>query len=60
MSAFRDVSITSAPAIDRDPVLAIWRTSLDAEPWVGAPQWIHGDPHPANLIFRDEQLTGVN
>jgi len=28
-------------AIDRDPVLAIWRTSLDAEPWVGAPQWIH-------------------
>ena len=46
-------------AIDRDPVLAIWRTSLDAEPWVEAPQWIHGDPHPANLIFRDEQLTGV-
>jgi aminoglycoside phosphotransferase (APT) family kinase protein len=27
---------------------------------VGAgPQWIHGDPHPANLIFRDEQLVGV-
>jgi aminoglycoside phosphotransferase (APT) family kinase protein len=22
-------------------------------------QWIHGDPHPANLIFRDDVLVGV-
>jgi aminoglycoside phosphotransferase (APT) family kinase protein len=45
--------------INRDDVLRIWAASLSAEPWVGAPQWIHGDLHPANLIFDDEQLVGV-
>jgi len=49
----------AGPAIDRDGVVRIWETSLDAAPWVGAPQWIHGDPHPANLIFRDDTLVGV-
>jgi thiamine kinase-like enzyme len=23
------------------------------------PQWIHGDPHPANLIFDDTALVGI-
>src|ERR1700688_3883816 len=46
-------------AVNRDEVLRIWAASLVAEPWIGAPQWIHGDPHPANLIFHDEQLVGV-
>jgi aminoglycoside phosphotransferase (APT) family kinase protein len=45
--------------LNREELLAIWRTSLDAGPWGGAPQWIHGDPHPANLIFDGEQLVGV-
>jgi len=45
--------------VNRDEVLPIWATALDAPPWVGAPQWIHGDPHPANLIFHDGQLVGV-
>ena len=47
------------PAIDRDGVVRIWEASLDAAPWVEALQWIHGDPHPANLIFRDDTLVGV-
>jgi aminoglycoside phosphotransferase (APT) family kinase protein len=46
-------------AIDRDDVLQIWESSLDAPLWTGAPQWIHGDPHPANLIFRGGALVGV-
>jgi aminoglycoside phosphotransferase (APT) family kinase protein len=46
-------------AVNRDDVLRIWSAALAAELWTGAPQWIHGDPHPANLIFRDEQLVGV-
>jgi aminoglycoside phosphotransferase (APT) family kinase protein len=49
----------SGPAINRDGVLKIWESSLDALPWTGAPQWIHGDPHAANLIFRDGTLVGV-
>jgi aminoglycoside phosphotransferase (APT) family kinase protein len=47
------------PAIDRDRVVRIWEASLDAAPWDGEPQWIHGDPHPANLIFRGDTLVGV-
>lgn len=47
------------PSIDRDAVVRMWGVSLDAPPWAGASQWIHGDPHPANLIFRDAALVGV-
>ena len=47
------------PAIDRDGVARIWEVSLSAAPWIGASQWIHGDPHPANLIIRDDALVGV-
>ena len=46
-------------AIDRAGVLRLWETSLDVAAWAGGPQWIHGDPHPANLIFRDDALVGV-
>jgi aminoglycoside phosphotransferase (APT) family kinase protein len=46
-------------AVNRDDVLQIWAASLAAEAWDGAPQWIHADPHPANLIFNDERLVGV-
>jgi aminoglycoside phosphotransferase (APT) family kinase protein len=46
-------------SIDRDAVLAIWQSAIHARPDVDTPQWIHGDPHPANLIFRDESLVGV-
>ncbi len=46
-------------SLHRKELLAIWRASLDAGPWDGLSQWIHGDPHPPNLIFDDEQLVGV-
>jgi aminoglycoside phosphotransferase (APT) family kinase protein len=45
--------------IDRDGVLRVWDSSLASPPWSAAPQWIHGDPHPANLIVRDDALVGV-
>lgn len=28
----------------------IWRAALDAPDHAGRPVWIHGDPHPANLV----------
>jgi aminoglycoside phosphotransferase (APT) family kinase protein len=46
-------------AVDRDKVLAVWHSALRADSWSGAPQWIHGDPHPANLIFQEAHLVGV-
>lgn len=47
------------PALKHLDVLRIWKSALDAGTWAGAPQWIHGDPHPANLIFREGELVGV-
>jgi len=47
------------PTLQRSQVLRIWRTALNARPMEGSPQWIHGDPHPANLIFREGELVGV-
>jgi aminoglycoside phosphotransferase (APT) family kinase protein len=70
-NAFRSVPLRSHEAsflerleqidtsFNRDDLLAIWRASLNADARAGAPQWIHGDPHPANLIFDGEQLVGV-
>jgi aminoglycoside phosphotransferase (APT) family kinase protein len=56
---FRDRFHDVGAVIDRDAVQRIWEASLAAPPWSGPPQWIHGDPHSANLIFRDGVLVGV-
>lgn len=46
-------------AVNQDDVLSIWEASLDVGGWNAMPQWIHGDPHPANLIFDEATLVGV-
>lgn len=45
--------------VDRGAVLAAWETALAAAPWSGAPAWLHGDPHPANILIRDGRVSGV-
>ncbi|MGK7222134.1 phosphotransferase [Kocuria flava] len=30
-----------------------------AAPWTGPPLWLHGDPHPWNLVHRDGRLSGL-
>ncbi|KUG61543.1 hypothetical protein AVL61_01050 [Kocuria rosea subsp. polaris] len=32
---------------------------LRAAPWPGPPVWLHGDPHPWNLVHRDGRLAGL-
>lgn len=36
--------------LPRDQVLSSWEASCGAPVWTGAPQWVHGDLHPANII----------
>src|ERR1700722_5070144 len=43
----------------RDAVLAAWETALAVPPWNGPPLWLHGDPHPANILIRDGRVSGV-
>jgi aminoglycoside phosphotransferase (APT) family kinase protein len=45
--------------IDAEAVLRIWRAAVDAPPWSLEPLWIHGDLHPANIIFRGGVVVGV-
>lgn len=45
--------------VDRDRVLAQWETAAAAPAWPHAPRWVHGDPHPANLLVRSGALVAL-
>jgi len=42
----------SGPWADR--ARALWDRCLAVPPWAGAPVWLHGDLHPANLLLADD------
>ncbi|WP_028048560.1 aminoglycoside phosphotransferase family protein [Cellulomonas sp. URHD0024] len=44
---------------DADGILARFRDLADAPAWDGPPLWLHGDPHPANLLVREGVLRAV-
>jgi aminoglycoside phosphotransferase (APT) family kinase protein len=46
-------------AIDRDRVLALWGQAVAASCWSDAPVWIHGDPHPANVLVHQGRISAV-
>lgn len=37
----------------------VWHRAVTAPAWRGAPLWLHGDLHPANVVGRDGNLAGV-
>ncbi|MDV6286831.1 aminoglycoside phosphotransferase family protein [Rhodococcus jostii] len=37
----------------------VWEKAVAAPAWQGAPLWLHGDLHPANVVVRDGMLAGV-
>ncbi|MEU6644234.1 aminoglycoside phosphotransferase family protein [Saccharomonospora sp. NPDC046836] len=40
-------------------VREIWEKAVAAPAWHGAPTWLHGDLHPANVVVQDGTLSGV-
>jgi aminoglycoside phosphotransferase (APT) family kinase protein len=43
---------------ERMPVAGLadlWRTALEAPRWDGPPLWLHGDPHPGNLLLTPDR-----
>ncbi|MBN9376399.1 MAG: phosphotransferase, partial [Cellulomonas sp.] len=42
-----------------DVLLDTWRQGLAAPAWDGPAVWLHGDPHPANLLAADDGLAGI-
>ncbi|WP_327058919.1 aminoglycoside phosphotransferase family protein [Leifsonia sp. ZF2019] len=37
-----------------DALLAVWEDALAAPLWTGPALWLHGDPHPGNLLLRTD------
>ncbi|QGN35205.1 phosphotransferase [Microlunatus sp. Gsoil 973] len=37
----------------------LWADLVDTPELTGPPQWLHGDPHPANVLTKDGQLSAV-
>jgi aminoglycoside phosphotransferase (APT) family kinase protein len=41
-----------------DELRAAWDRLAATPPWDGPPLWLHGDPHPANLLLREAHDLG--
>ena len=44
---------------DAGHLAAVWDDALAAPAWDGPACWLHGDPHPANLIVEDGELVAL-
>lgn len=44
---------------ERDALAAAWRAGLAAPAWEGPALWLHGDPHPANLLVAGGRLAAM-
>lgn len=44
---------------DTAPLDAVWRDALAAPAHTGPATWVHGDPHPANLLVEDGRLVAL-
>lgn len=42
-----------------DELRAVFERGVEAAPFAGRPVWVHGDPHPHNLIVREADLVAV-
>lgn len=42
-----------------DELAAVWQAALDAPRWEGPAVWLHGDPHPRNLLMDGSGLAGL-
>jgi aminoglycoside phosphotransferase (APT) family kinase protein len=45
-----EARLEQTPAHVRDAALRLWHEALAAPAYDGDPVWVHGDPHPANLV----------
>jgi len=42
-----------------DRLHELWNELLTTPEWAGPPIWVHGDPHPANILIKDGRLAAV-
>ena len=44
---------------DPSRLTELWEEALAVPEWPGAPVWVHGDLHGANILLRDGKVSGV-
>jgi aminoglycoside phosphotransferase (APT) family kinase protein len=42
-----------------EPLVDAWERGLAAAPWAGPALWLHGDPHPLNVLVAGDRLAGL-
>jgi aminoglycoside phosphotransferase (APT) family kinase protein len=51
--------LTSGKLAREDELRRLWDELITAPEWAGPPVWVHGDPHPANLVLHGSRLAAV-
>ncbi|MEV0717776.1 aminoglycoside phosphotransferase family protein [Asanoa sp. NPDC050611] len=51
--------LTSGKLAREDELGRLWDELITAPVWDGPAVWVHGDPHPANLVIRGSRLAAV-
>jgi aminoglycoside phosphotransferase (APT) family kinase protein len=58
--AIRDLaSVPGMAGLDLEGIERRWEALRDTPAHTGVPVWLHGDPHPANLVIRGGRLAAV-
>ncbi len=52
-------AVEQVDPIDRAAVLARWERFLTVPDWKGPAVWLHGDPHPGNVVVHEGTLAAV-
>ncbi len=55
----RDAITALHGVLDIDRVTAVWDAAITVPAWKGAPVWLHGDLHAANLLVQQGRLSAV-
>jgi aminoglycoside phosphotransferase (APT) family kinase protein len=59
----RDVAVrgrlTSSPSPAAPALAELWTELVDTRPWRREPAWLHGDPHPGNVLVDGGRLVAL-
>lgn len=55
----RAAALASTGGFDANHALRRWGELVDVDPFNGAPRWIHGDLHPANVLVDGGEIRAV-
>jgi aminoglycoside phosphotransferase (APT) family kinase protein len=47
------------PRAELAALIDIWHAGVAAPVWPGPPRWLHGDPHPGNVVVGDDGLLAT-